>query len=394
MKTFTPLQLSNITLKNRLIRAATFEGMADSQGVPSAQLLESYRTLAQNEVALIISGFTYTSLQGKAMQPGQAGLDEDSKIADWKKIADQVHQYNCLLFAQISHTGRQTIPAAIQGKVLAPSSIKCSYFRARPKSMNEQEILDCIEQYGQAARRAKLAGLDGVQVHCAHGYLVHQFFSPHTNRRKDQWGGSLANRARFALHVFKRIKELCGPTFPIIIKISAGDDRRLRLPQVIELCQLIEQSQQVDAIEISYGTMEYAMNIFRGGLPIKAVLKHNALFRHYPEFIKKLWIKFVLPFKKRAFFPFSPTYNLQAALAIKEKVSLPIILTGGIRKIEEMEDILERGIAGISLCRPFIRRPDFAKRLMLGQSNKSDCINCNMCTVMCDSEYPTQCYLK
>lgn len=413
---FTPFKIKNLIIKNRIVRAATYEGMADENGIPSFnELLPLYSKLAQNKVGMIITGFNFTSQQGRAMQTKQCGLDNDEKLYAWKKIIDEFkstqngNDISCKLFVQISHTGRQTNHLITGHQVVAPSTIKCSYFREKPRPLTETEIFSIVEEYAMVAKNAQKAGFDGVQIHCAHGYLIHQFLSPHTNRRNDQYGGSVENRFRFLRMILEKTKMVCGKDYPIICKISLGDDRSLTLSLVKEYVTMMISSGCVAAIEFSYGTMEYAMNIFRGNVPIDIVLKHNILFKNLPKWVKDIWKFLIYPISfKRKFKPFTANYNLQSALQIMNNLNyeIPFILTGGIRNLPDMEEIISKGITAISLSRPLICENDFVLKISDGLSEnknksnnknkseyyKSKCINCNLCTVMCDSGRATRCY--
>ena len=147
------------------------------------------KKLADNEVGTIITGFCYISQQGKSMHPQQCGIDDDDKIAYWKKIVGVAKEDSSVtLIMQIAHAGRQTLSSMTGLSIISPSSKRSSYFKEKPIAMNEEMIHQVIEEFGDAARRAKKAGFDGVQVHAAHGYLIHQFISPLINCRRDKWG--------------------------------------------------------------------------------------------------------------------------------------------------------------------------------------------------------------
>jgi hypothetical protein len=155
------------------------------------------------------------------------------------------------------------------------------------------------------------------------------------------------------------------------------------------------KAQGVEAVDISYGTMDLPMNIFRGGTPVDRALEHNILFCRYPAWVKRLWRRFVYPRWKRKFLPFTENYNLEDAGMVRRISGMPVILVGGIRRIKDMEDILTSGKAdAIALCRPLICEPDLVKQFIQGQSERSRCTNCNLCAVMCDSVNPVRCYMK
>lgn len=391
---FTSFKLGHVELPVRAIRAATFEGMADREGAPKKILGDMYEKLAKNGVPLIVTGFAYTSMEGRGMQPGQTGIDSDDKIGPWKKITQRVKPYGTKICMQITHAGRQTNQSMTKQEVVGVSNKKCTYFKQKVRSLKDKEIEKIIDQYALASKRAKKAGFDGVQIHCAHGYLIHQFLSPHTNTRKDKWGGDHRRRFNFCDRILKRVRELCGKDFLILTKISWADDRGLTIDDSIKYSQMMEESGVVDGIVISYGTMEYAINIFRGDIPLKIAMKHNPLFNKYSNFSKWLWTKFYYPIYLKKIFPFKENYNVEMAKLIAESVDIPVLVTGGIRSKSSIENILKSKIAAVSLCRPLICEPDLLTKLGGKDDYDFKCTNCNYCTMMCDSQSPTRCYRK
>jgi len=386
----------NLVLKNRIIRSATYEGMSDEQGYPTEKLRDLYTELAANDCALIITGFAFVARSGRAMQPQQAGIDDDDKIPAWREVVAPVHEKGGKILIQISHTGRQTLQKVTGHPVLAPSPVKCSYFRQKPRKITEPEIRTVIEQFIQAAVRAQKAGFDGVQIHAAHGYILHQFLSTFINRRRDNWGGSLENRFKPLKEVAAGIRKACGEDFIVLVKLSPMDDRvkGTMIDEYVTVAGWLEQL-GVDGLEISYGMMEKALNIIRGGCPVNVVLKENMLYKDIPEFFKKIWKLTVFPFMKRGFIPFSARYNLESARRIKQGVkNIPISTVGGIRSFGEIKQIIDDGDADlVSLCRPFICEPDIIRKFKNDENYVSRCINCNLCTVYCDSYKLLRCYL-
>lgn len=389
---FTPLKLRRTTLPNRIVRAATFENMADAEGIPTAKFAELYKKLADGGARCIITGFNHTSREGRAMQPFQAGIDDSRKIAGWKQVIDNVKsaQPETQLFMQISHTGRQTLQRVTRMPVKGAGPVKCTYFRQPVKPLTTDEVKEKVDEYIRAAINAEEAGFDGIQIHCAHGYLIHQFMSPFTNNREDEYGD---DRLLFLKQVVNGVKSAV--KLPVFLKISAADDRQrgLNLPLVMSYWPDIDRL-EVDAIEISYGMMEVAFNIIRGEHPLDPVLKHNCLFNRYHPALRWLFKHFIYHWYKRSFIDYCDLYNLENAAKIKAISKTPILVTGGIRKKSQIDYIInQRGIDGVTLSRPFVCEPDFVNRLATGSGEVvSGCTSCNLCTVMCDSRQPLRCY--
>ncbi len=362
---------------DKIIRSATVENMADINGVPDVQAFT--RLYSALSAQTIITGFVYVSENGRAMQPLQAGIVNDEQAAAWAKIRQALPDKQLIM--QLAHVGRQTTRSGAVGA----STIKCTYCKAPVRALKKEEIKQIVQDFAQAALRAQKAGFDGVQIHAAHGYLIHQFLSPYTNNRTDEY----ADRPLFLEQVLKAVRDACPAPFLVWVKLSHADDRGLTLADTLATVKRIETL--CDGAEISYGTMEYALNIIRGGIPIDLAFKVNPLFNKYPPLVARFWKRFVFPFYKRRFKPFTVNYNVQAAAEIKKHTSLPVFVTGGIRTQQDIDRILSSGIDKVSLCRPFIKEPDLLTKL--AGNWKSACVNCNLCTIYCDSMQAVCCHL-
>ena len=188
MQLFEPATLGPCQLKNRLIRSATFEGMADPQGHPLLEYRKLYKELASGGVGGIITGFAYISPEGKAMQPGQVGIDREEMVEYFLPVTDEVHQYDCKIFMQLAHTGRQTRKKETGEDIWGASTKQSLYFGGSPRELSTEQVHSLVKRFAKAALYAKAAGFDGVQVHAAHGYLIHQFLLPSVNNRNDEFG--------------------------------------------------------------------------------------------------------------------------------------------------------------------------------------------------------------
>lgn len=220
---FEKTTIKGMELKNRLVRSATHEGMADANGFPNRALFKLYERLAKGGVGLLISGYAYVSRDGITPFLGMLGIDKDEHIPKYRELVNLVHQYDTPIAMQIAHRGRQTNEAATGTQPIAPSSVGDPATGVIPREMTEEDIERVIEAFAQASRRVKESGFDAVQIHSAHGYLINQFICPHTNRRKDKWGGSIENRMRFVRKTYERCRDQVGEDYPILIKYSAWD---------------------------------------------------------------------------------------------------------------------------------------------------------------------------
>ena len=395
---FTEWKLPNVTARNRLVRSATYEGLADEARRPLPELGDLYAALAAHEVGTIITGFCYVSRRGRAMQPRQCGIDSDRKIAAWEKVVAKVRAAceSTVLLMQLAHCGLQTRPEMTGFAAMAPSARRSPYFRTTPAPMTESDILRVTGEFRSAAVRARRAGFDGVQLHAAHGYLIHQFLSAFVNDRADRWGGSPDRRFAFLGEIVSAIKAACGDSFPVFVKLSVPDGHPggVDVPGAIDYVRRL-RAIGTEAVEISCGTMDLPPNVIRGGVPIDRALQHNMLLAHKPRWLKWLWKKLAFPSLRAKFLPFRENYNLEAARAVRHATGCPVILVGGVRRLDAIERILESGDAdAVALCRPLIRQPDLAARFKRGEAAESACVNCNACAVMADSAESLRCYRK
>ena len=396
MEVFEKANIGKCELSNRIIRSATFEGMCDDNGIPSKNYLSFYKELSKNRIGGIITGFTYISNEGKAMQPGQAGIYSEKLIPHFKKVSSEVHKYGSKLFLQLAHAGRQTRKKETKEEVVGVSNKRSPYFKGKPKKLSINEIYQIIEKFGNSAHYAQKAGFDGVQLHAAHGYLIHQFILPRINNRHDQFGKDHNTHigTKFLDLIIDNIRHKCGDVFPILVKISGSDDysQKFTNKQFINLIKFLN-SKEVSAIEVSYGTMDYALNIFRGDMPIDLILLKNKVLKSNNTILNHVRKICIFPLLKKKLIPFTPMYNLKYATLAKQYSHIPIISVGGFRNREEIEyAIRNKGLDFISLCRPFICEPDFVLKIASNANYSSKCKNCNYCAIMCDTDNVTQCY--
>jgi 2,4-dienoyl-CoA reductase-like NADH-dependent reductase (Old Yellow Enzyme family) len=321
---FEKKRLGRLEIRNRLVRSATCDGLADERGCVGDASVELMRTLARGAVGLIVTGFAYVARSGQVF-PDMNGIDSDEQIPGYRRMTRAVHDLGGRIVMQIAHGGVAAAAVARRGETrLAVSAGDAPPDSENPpREMTGEEIEAIIEAFGRAARRVEEAGFDGVQIHGAHGYLVTQFLSPRSNRRRDRWGGSLENRMRFAVEVVRAIKRQVGPDFPVMIKLGCRDyldeGEGMAVEEGASVAAALER-EGVCFIEVSHGMPGRSFRKMSHG-------------------------------KEKA--PIREAYLLPDARVVRGSTSLPLSVVGGMRSLPVMEDAIESGAVDcVSLCRP------------------------------------------
>jgi len=346
-KLFQPATINHIKLKNRFICSATWMGKANPDGSCSPLLISSLVRLAKGNVGMIVTGMAGVSKNAQSA-PLQLGVYSDDFLPGFRQMAESVHRAGAPIIMQLEHGGLFTVPLLTGQEPSGPSVLQTPD-GPLGREMTKEEIKDTINAFKDAAIRAQKAGFDGVQIHAAHGFLVSQFLSPFFNRREDEYGGSVENRAKILLEIVKSIREAVRDTFSVLVKINSEDliEGGFNIDDMLQVSTMLEKT-GVDAIELSGGT-------------IGALLTGNVDSSFTPTGNKEV-------------------YYREAAKRYKEKIKIPLILVGGIRSFEVADELVNEGIADyISLCRPLIREPGIIKRWKSGDLRKSECISDSAC---------------
>jgi 2,4-dienoyl-CoA reductase-like NADH-dependent reductase (Old Yellow Enzyme family) len=389
---FQPYILAGVKLKNRILRSATHEGLADESGAPLPALTQKYLQLAKGGIGAIITGYAGVHPVGKCALHRMLMADRDELIPAYRTLVQAVHAAGTPIFLQLGHAGRQTRSKITEFQPVAPSAIRDQFFNEEiPKELTEAEIEAVITAFVQAARRAQEAGFDGVQIHAAHGYLLSEFLSAYSNHRRDKWGGSIENRFRIIGEIFSRIHTLL-PEFPILIKINATDGRKngMRLPEAVLIAQRLEEA-GCAAIEVSCGVDEDKFFTIRSERnPIDAVFHYNFKVHNAPAWMRPLLKLFLT----RAFKPSLPSrmYNVPAAQAIKAAVKIPVMAVGGIKTLADLQAVFNQDAADlVSLSRALILEPNLIEKFRTGKQAEAKCLSCNYCALGIESE-PLRCH--
>lgn len=345
MKTiFESTDIGGITIKNRLVRSATQEGSADEHGNITPALLSIYETLAAGGVGAIITSMVGVDAHSNAF-PQMIRAYASSFSSLFSELVGRVHGHDCKIIVQLAHCGAKAQPDD-GGSPLAPSDLPVTPENPA-RAMTTGEIQSFVKDFAKAAAVCQEAGADGVQLHAAHGYLLSQFLSPFFNKRQDEYGGTIANRARIVFEVLGETRKLVGEDYPIFIKINADDlvSGGITPDECLWVCKELE-TMGINGIEVSCGV---AMS--RDSIPTPRISSEDE------EGI----------FAKNA-------------LMIAEHVNVPVLSVGGYRTPGKIEEWLNKGdIAAVSLCRPLITEPGLPNRWAAGDSEKSRCVSCNKC---------------
>ena len=321
MDFFSATSIGQMQVKNHFIRSATNDSKASEDGHPTGELVQVYEKLAQGGVGTIITGYTRIAAYEQSAK-NQMGIYDDRFIPEYRGMVEAAHAGGVKIVMQIVHGSSHSQADPEHARILGPSAVAHPVSGLVPQEMTKGEIADVVQAFADAAGRVKAAGFDGVQLHCAHGYLLSQFISPLFNRRTDEYGGSVHNRARIVMEAYQATREKVGSDYPVWIKMNCSDEAPggLTVEEFLEMaCQLAGAG--MDALEVS----------------------GNQWRSHGPE--------------ERA-------YYQDAAMRLSELTDMPVILTGGMRSLADMERIVQNSrVSLFGLARPLIQDPGFINTL-------------------------------
>lgn len=335
------IDIGQVHFKNKMIKGAMSEALANHAGQPNHLHLGLYEAWAKGGLGCAITGNVMVDFRAKN-EPGVVVIENERDLEPLKQWAAIGKKHGMVQLVQLSHPGRQC-PKGLNKETVAPSAVPFSPALAMsfgtPRALREDEILDIIQRFATSAAICEKAGFEGVQLHGAHGYLISQFLSPLTNKRQDQWGGSAENRMRFLLEIYKAVRAATSDQFIISVKLNSADFQRGGISEedVIATFKAIDAA-GIDLIEISGGSYE---------APAMAGVKQE---------------------KRKASTIAREAYFLEFAEKIREHVQCKLMVTGGFRTVAGMNAALESGACDfIGMARPFAVEPDVTNRLIAGQ---------------------------
>jgi len=374
---FSRGKIGSLELRNRIIRSGCFEGMCQ-EGRVTEQLMEHHRRLAEGGVGMTTVAYCSVTFDGRGF--GHEMWMREEILPALKRLTDAVHAEGAAASIQMSHCGFFASRREIGKTPLGASPKFCLFRMSRCRQMTEGEIDDMTSAFGKAARMAKDAGFDAVEIHAGHGYLLSQFLSPWTNHRKDRYGGPLENRLRFPAAVIARVREAVGPGFPILVKMNQRDGMKggLELDEAVEVARRFESAGASALIPSCGFTSKTPLYMMRGNVPTMEMARNqsNPMMRLSLILFGRFMVQT---------YPFEPMFLLDGARRMKEAVSIPVVYIGGALSLDSMENAVKEGFGFVQVGRATVRDPDFVRKLQRGEIRESDCDHCNRCIATMDA---------
>ena len=409
---FSPLTFRSLTVKNRLFRSNVSGRFDNYDGSGTRARVNWEERFARGGVGAVVSSYVPVHKRGRIL-PNYAMIDRDERIPFWRAVGEAVHRHDCKFILQLSHSGRQQDVGGVENrglKALSSTSKTEPFHGFQCQAMTASEIADVVGYFAAGARRAREAGLDGVELHAANGYLITQFLSSGINDRRDEYGGSLENRARLLLDIIRAIRREVGSDFHLQVKISAVDHNNAvifwekagnKLADSVQVCRWVEEA-GADAIVVSTGSMFPHPRNPAGGLPVDIAdetydtMLSSGLytFRNYllaryklgrPIF-RWLWNRTVRDVTVEGI-------SLADAREVKRAVAIPVLCTGGFQTASVIREAISSGACdAVTIARPLIANPDLPRQFAAGADRpERPCTYCNKCLVNV-IENPLGCY--
>ena len=369
---FAPARLGPVELRNRFVKAATFEGRTPRRLV-TPELVDFHRRFAAGGVGMTTVAYCAVTRAGST-DGHQIVLDNPEVGPGLRTLTDAVHAEGAAIAAQIGHAGPVANPMGTKSPAVAPSRVFSPLGMRFTHALTVADIRSIVEQYSRGAGVLREAGFDAIEVHMGHGYLLSAFLSPKLNKRRDEYGGSVANRARFAREVVRAVREAAGRDMAVTAKLNMADGVRggLWLNESIDVAKLLEADGALDALTLTGGSsFENPMYYFRGEAPV------GEMAEMFPGILKAGIKTFGRMFFKE--YPFEEAYFLPYARQFRDALSMPLILLGGINRLDTVTRALDEGFAFVQMGRALLREPELLLEMRKDPARESLCIHCNKC---------------
>ncbi|WP_072690473.1 4,4'-dithiodibutanoate disulfide reductase [Rhodococcus marinonascens] len=366
-----PARLGPLTLRNRIVKAATFEGVMP-RGQVTDQLIDFHAEVARGGAALTTVAYCAVSPGGR-VHANTLVLDKNH-VPELRRLTDAVHTEGGLVAAQIGHAGLVANTRSNRTKTLAPSTRFSPPAMGLVRGATREDLDRVIRDFEDAARNAVDAGFDAIEVHLGHNYLLSSFMSPNLNRRKDEYGGSLERRAAFPRRVIDRVRRSVGDSVAITAKFNMADGvpKGLWLDESLRIARILEADGHLDALQLTGGSsLLNGMYFFRGEVPMAEFVASQPKMVGYGL---KVYGPRIFPT-----YPFEEAFFLPMARQFREAVSMPLILLGGINRLDTIDNALAEGFEFVAMARALLRDPDLVNKFRDQQVSEGLCIHCNKC---------------
>lgn len=389
---FKPATLGKLKLKNRIIKAATFEGMTPN-GIPGEHLMNFHKDICEGGAGMTTLSYCTTEADGRIMENMMwlhDGIEDELRV-----LISELKKSGAKVSGQVTHCGHFSQNKSLQriDRPKGPSKmfvgIGLTVGRPFAPAMTREDIQYLIGTYGAAASLMQRVGFDAMEIHFGHGYGLSQFISPKTNKRTDEYGGSHEKRMRVPLECLAAAREAVGPDFPILGKISMTDAVKggITYEQGIEVAKSLDAA-GIDGLIPSGGTSSYnSMYLFRG----QSIAKGMAAMQ--TSVFTKTLLKIVGPLTWKTY-PYEPTFFLEASKRIKAAVKCPVIYVGGVSTRGDIDRVMEAGFDFVQIGRPLLKDPDFVKNAERDADYDSGCTHCNFCVPLIQSPDGIRCVLN
>ncbi len=368
---FTPGNIGPLKLRNRTIRSAAFEGMCPG-GVPSKSLMHYHESVAAGGTGMTTVAYVSVTNGGRTFSH-QAWMRPEI-IPELKKLTDAVHREGAAASIQLGHAGNMGDRKVSGSRAISPSGRFTLFGLTLPRTMSGSDIEEIAGAHGTAVKLAREAGFDAVEIHAGHGYLISQFLSPYTNRRTDQWGGTLENRSRFLRTVMHEVRKAAGNKTAVLVKTNLEDGfpGGMTLEEGVQVAKIL-QDDGADALVLSGGFVSKTpFYMMRGATPHKELISHQS----------KMLIKLgMIAFSRIMIkdYPYREGFFLDDALNIRRAVKLPLVYVGGLVARKKIDEILASGFEFAAIARALVADTGFVNRIKREPGHVSKCLRCGPC---------------
>lgn len=368
---FTPVTLGPLTLRNRSIRSAAFESMCPGNA-PSSQLLAYHRSVAAGGVGMTTVAYAAVTRSGLSFER-QLWMRPEI-VAGLRELTDAVHAEGAAASIQLGHCGNMSHKSICGCLPVGASSGFNLYSPTFVRGLRADELPEMAKAYGQSVCLAREAGFDAVEIHAGHGYLISQFLSPSTNHRKDEFGGTLANRMRFMEMVMEEVMKVAGNDMAVLVKMNMRDGFRggMELDESLQVARKLQEL-GAHALVLSGGFVSKApMYVMRGEMPIRTMTHYMTCW--WLKYGVRLVGKYMIPSV-----PFREAYFLEDALKFREVLDIPLVYVGGLVSRQKIEEVLNHGFEAVQMGRALLNEPDFVNRMRREENARCNCRHSNYC---------------